>query len=172
MSRILIAYITKTGTTLEIALEIQKTLIQNSFEVDIKPIDQIQTVNGYSGIIVGAPINGMKWMPAAKGFIADHQSTLMHIPTAIWAVSYMAPTGYAFWRKAIQNDMNKIKVSINAGMVGVFGGKITAKLPLIARWVFGSPKNAPLDLRDWATIQAWTNDLVLYFDQNNSDNRL
>ena len=66
MSKILVAYVSKTGTTKEVAEEIGRILEEKGLEADVMEIPRVQGFEGYSGAVIGSPINGMRWLPEAN----------------------------------------------------------------------------------------------------------
>jgi len=72
--KILVAYISKTCTTEEIAKRIGEILSAkgsgNKYDVEVAPIDAVGSVQGYDRLILGSPINGMKVLPQFKEFFS------------------------------------------------------------------------------------------------------
>jgi len=54
----------------------------------------------------------------------------------------------------------RILLGFNPGKVAVFGARMASGLPGIFKLLFGIPKNAPSDNRDWVAIDAWTDSLA------------
>ncbi len=163
MTKILITYASATGTTKEIAGEIGKVLEEKGLVTELKAMSEVQELEKYSGVIMGAPINGMQWLPEASNFVEAHQGKLQQVPTACFLVSYLLMTGREGWKKVIRKSLNKVKAKINPVMVGMFGGKIGEDFPAVARFIFGIKKDAPKDARDWQTIRNWATELGAYF---------
>lgn len=162
MKRILITYATKTGTTKEVSEEIGKVLKQSDFDVDILPMSEVNEFEGYSGVVIGAPINGLNWIPEAVSFVENNKEALNNIPTAFFNVSYMLYHGRKIFRKAIRNSLGKIN-QIKPILVGSFGGKVQELFPAPARLIFGIKKDTPLDTRNWDDIRSWANELSSIF---------
>lgn len=163
MKKILVAYVTKTGTTQEVANEIASILEKNGLSAEVLAIKDLQKLEEYAGIVIGAPINGMKWLPEAGKFVEDNKSVLSNMPTALFVISYLFEHGRPFWHKKIQADIDAVKKKVNPAMVGVFGGRTTSRFPAPLRLLFGLPKDMPMDLRDWDAIRAWANELADVF---------
>jgi len=99
--KILVAYISKTGTTEEIAKRIGEILsakgAETNIDVEVAPIDAVGSVQGYDRLILGSPINGMKVLPQFKEFLSTKVAG-SNIPTDIFIISYLFERGRNFWK--------------------------------------------------------------------------
>lgn len=159
METTLIAYVSKTGTTREIALEIEKILREAGADARALPVSQVTSLSEYSRVVVGAPINGMRWVPEAVAFVTGFQDALRARPVAVFAVSYMHGRARPMWRRAIEKSVKAAAEIAGAGITGIFGGRIESELPGFARFLFGLPNGLPADARDWDAIRAWARQL-------------
>jgi menaquinone-dependent protoporphyrinogen oxidase len=156
--KILVAYISKTGTTEEIARRIGEILgakgAEKNIDVEVAPIDGIGSVRGYDRLILGSPVNGMKVLPQFKEFLGAKVAG-SNVPADIFIVSYLFERGRKVWKKAIRKDLEKIRTLAGASSAEIFAGRLPGPLPAFARFIFGTPKDLPLDMRDWGKIEAW-----------------
>lgn len=156
--KILVAYISKTGTTEEIAKRIGEILsakgAETNIDVEVAPIDAVGSVQGYERLILGSPINGMKVLPQFKEFLSTKVAG-SNIPTDIFIISYLFERGRNFWKNAIRKNVESIRTLAGASSVEIFAGRLSEPLPSFARFIFGTPKDLPLDMRDWGKIEAW-----------------
>lgn len=159
MSRILVTYYTKTGSTKEVAERIGSQLQGEHLEVDVMPMSAVSSLDGYSGVVIGAPINGMNWVPEAGQFVSTHQAALSQVPTAYFFLSYLIVEGRNNWKNTIKKSLNKVSEQVQPVQVGMFGGKVESAFPTVFRWLFGVRKDAPLDVRDWDAINNWAKSL-------------
>lgn len=155
----LIAYKTRTGTTQEIAQRIADVLKNKGIEVDVASIDSSPECSGYSRVVLGCPINGMKLVPEMEAYVMQ-KIVGKNVPVDLFVVSYMHDKGRAMWKKAIDRDVSRIASLAAAQNSIVFGGRIGSMLPGFARFIFGIPKDAPLDQRDWGLIESWAADIA------------
>lgn len=160
VSKILIAYISKTGTTKEISEEIGKIIEENGFQVEIRDMLNVQSLEDCSAIILGAPINGFRWLPEAEKFIADHKAELSNIPTAYFIVSYLLKAGRPSLQNKMKGTLKNAKGVVAPVFEGYFGGKVDSSFPAVFRLMFGVKKGTPYDVRDWDEIRAWAKDLA------------
>ncbi len=155
MSKLCIAYVTKTNTTKEIAEEIAKVAREKSWEVKVLPVSAVADIQEFDAILIGAPINGMQWLPEAVEFVKKNQAALKEISTSYYLVSYLMNSGGKRWKKMIGKSLNKISALVKPLMIGKFDGRVEDEFGTIPRLLFGLKKNTPLDLRDWDAIRAW-----------------
>ena len=158
MKRVLIAYVTKTNTTKEVAAEIRQVLEAQGFLTDVLPIADVASLTEYQAVIVGAPINGMNWHPDATAFVTRFQQELNAVPTSFFLVSYLLFTGCDFWKKIIRKRLDKVSALVKPVSVGMFGGRIEKPFPAFPRFMFGVKKGAPIDVTNLEDVRAWALD--------------
>lgn len=159
MKHILIAYGSKTGSTKEVAEEIARVMTSSKtgddrMVAEARPFAQAGSLEEYDGVIVGAPINGMRWLPEALSFVDANRGRLAKIPVAYFLLS-VAITGKSFLTKKVYKCLDPASVIVKPVKTGFFGGMMSAEPPAILRFAFGLPKNAPKDARDWDAVRKW-----------------
>lgn len=160
MNKVLIAYVTKTNSTKDAALEISAVLEENGFETDVIPFTDVVKIGDYDAVIIGAPINGMNWHPDASAFVAKYQTELNRVPTAYYFMSYILFLGCNFWKKAIDKSLDKVSLIVKPVKVGKFGGRLGKEFPAFARILFGVKKGSPIDLTDNMAVRKWAEEWV------------
>lgn len=155
MGAVLIAYISKAGSTKEIAEEIGKVLGESGIRTEIQDLLTLQDFGDYSAVVIGAPINGFRWLPEAEKFIEDHKDQLEKKQTAYFIVSYLLKTARASLRKKMGQTLEKAKSIVAPISEGYFGGRVDSNFPALFRLMFGVKKDAPMDVRNWDEIRAW-----------------
>lgn len=83
MTRILVAYATFAGTTVEVARAVGEEIAKSGWQVDVLPLSDIKDLEGYDGVVVGGPMI-MGWHRAALGFLKHYRKALQHIPLAVF----------------------------------------------------------------------------------------
>lgn len=159
MKKVLIAYTTKTGSTKEVAEKIGGIITESNIEVDVKNIDAVASVKSYDCVIVGAPINGMRWKQEAVDFVGIHQSDLVGTPTAYFLLSYTALLGRKMWRHQIEKAFDPVNRLVSPVKTAIFGGRVEGELPAVVRFLFGMPNETPKDQRDWELIEGWAREI-------------
>jgi len=155
MKRALIAHFTKTGTTREIASEIEKTLKEAGVEARVLPLSEVGDLAGYDAVILGAPINGMRWVPEAASFVEARRNALRSLPVAVFAVSYMYGAARPAWNRAIEKSLRAAAEAAGARISAVFTGRVGSPLPGFARFIFGVPRDLAADRVDREAVRAW-----------------
>lgn len=163
---ILIAYVSKTGTTGEIARRIGDILASrreagaggSSAIVSVKPIADVTSLEGVDRLVLGSPINGMKVLPEFRTFLQEKVAG-NGIPSALFIVSYLYLQGGAMWKRAVAREAEHMKELAGADSFAIFGGRLPAAMPGFARLLFGVRGNPPLDVRNWEEIERWAGGL-------------
>ncbi|HIH92826.1 TPA: flavodoxin [Methanosarcina acetivorans] len=169
-TRVLVAYATRYGSTQEIAEVIVATLRESGLEVDIEPAKEVKALEGYTAVVLGAPIYMLRWHKEAKSFLSRYREALMKRPVAVFALGpfYDEEEEWKEVRAQLDKELEKFPW-LTPVAIEIFGGKydeeklrfpdnILVRLP-------GSPlHNMPaIDIRDWDAIRDWASKLVAQF---------
>lgn len=161
-ARILVAYATRYGSTQEVAETIASTLREHELEVDLRPMRDVRTLNGYDAIVLGAALYMFHWPKDAIRFLAQHREALKQRPVAIFALGPVHdPYDEQEWQDSrAQLDKELAKFPwLTPIAIQMFGGTFDpAKLRFPISWL--ASKAPASDARDWTAIRAWTNDLA------------
>ncbi len=159
---ILIAYATRYGSTHEVAEQIAATLRESGLSVDVHPAKQVQSLDGYRAVVLGAPLYMFDWLKEARSFLARHRPLLEELPVAVFA---LGPTedkekDWAETRAQLDKVLSKYPW-LKPVAVELFGGKFDpARLTFPYNLVPGLKRMPVNDIRDWEAIRAWANDLT------------
>lgn len=156
--RILVGYATRTGSTVGVAEAIGKGLAARGFAVDVRPMREQSTVDGYDAVVLGSAINGAAWLPEAMSFLQSNAGSLSRIPFAAFCVHSMNGGPDEKQTKKRLAYLDGVRAIVKPGDEGFFLGKgpDPEDTSLIARWAFkafgGSGEG---DMRDWGKIGTW-----------------
>ena len=86
MKKILVTYATMAGSTAEVAQVVGEELTRSGFQVAVLPLSEVQNLDDYAGVVVGAPMI-LGWHREARRFLKQHRKTFLHIPLAVFAMA-------------------------------------------------------------------------------------
>jgi menaquinone-dependent protoporphyrinogen oxidase len=154
MSRLLIAYGSKRGSTREVAEAIADQL-RERFEVDARPADAAGDPAEYAGVVVGGSIYAGRWHPDAQRFLKRYADAFKTVPLAVFGMGpkSLEEADVASSRAQIDHSLAKLP-KLTPIAVGIFGGVIDP-----TKLSFPFNRLPACDARDWSAIRAWTADV-------------
>lgn len=162
--KILVAYVTKTGSTQEVAEKIAATLRESGLEVDILTIRNVRTLEGYGAVVLGAPLYMFHWHKDALSFLSRFKRAIENgLPVAIFAGGPFGKGDEKEWQEARkQLDQELAKFTwLKPMAVEIIGGKFDPAKIGFPLNLMPAIKQMPVsDLRDWNAIGAWVNNLA------------
>ena len=156
--KLLVTYASKYGSTAEIAEVIAKELQKRTYEVELKPIEDVDTLAGYDGFIIGSAVYAGGWMKPVARFLRSNQDLLADYP--VWFFS-SGPTGEGDPNEIMEGwnfpeNLEKVLETIKPKDIILFHGKIDMdKLNFAERMIIKSVKATIGDYRDWHVIRRW-----------------
>jgi Flavodoxin len=157
---VLVTYATRTRSTAEVAEVISEVLKARGFVVDVKPVKEKPSLDGYRGVILGSAIRMGRWLPEMTEFIRDNQAKLNEVPTAIFTV-HMLNTG----KGSVNHDAQRaytvpVRKMLDPVDEAFFAGKLDpSKLSFLDRVltkIMVDDQGLRVgDLRDWEKIGIW-----------------
>jgi menaquinone-dependent protoporphyrinogen oxidase len=156
MTRTLVAYASKLGSTGEIAEALAVELRAAGHEVDVQPVTAVRDIEGYGAVIIGSALYAAHWQRDANRFIQRHLAGLQALP--VWLFS----SGPLDSRLAIANlpiteHAKEVTSSIEARGHRTFGGRLLADAPVDPQVLATHPVG---DFRNWDDIQAWGREIA------------
>jgi menaquinone-dependent protoporphyrinogen oxidase len=85
MKRILVAYATMAGSTVDVARAVAEELASDDVQVDVLPISAVTNLAAYDVVVLGAPMI-MGWHRAALRFLRNNRGVFQHIPLAVFVM--------------------------------------------------------------------------------------
>ena len=164
---VLVAYASKHGSTEEVAETVAATLRDTGLSAALQPIHDVKTLEGYSAVVLGAPLYMFHWHKDALRFLSRFQKDIQNgLPLAIFAGGPFGKGDEEEWhevRREIDKELAKFPW-LKPVSVEVIGGRFD---PYHLRFPYNlipAMKSIPAnDLRDWIAIRAWAGSLVSKF---------
>lgn len=156
--RVLVTAASRHGSTVEIADEIGRVLRESGLGVDVEPIDEVDGLERYDGVILGSAVYVGRWLPSAIEFVQRHQAELSERP--VWLFS-SGPIGSPEPKPTTEpQDLADVGASIGARGHNVFAGKIDRnRLSFGEKTIVRVVRAAEGDYREWAVIDAWASEI-------------
>lgn len=104
-TKILVAYATASGSTIEVAKAIADSLSQDGANVDLQNIKDIKDLSSYNAIIVGAPMI-LGWHRDIVSFNVENQDRFKQVPVAYF-------TTQMHLTKLLEMDVNGIPIFLD-----------------------------------------------------------
>ena len=86
MNRMLVAYATMAGSTVEVAQAVGEEITKRGLQVDILPIGEVKALQAYDGVVVGGPMI-MGWHRTALNFLKKNRQAFQQIPLAVFVTA-------------------------------------------------------------------------------------
>ena len=154
---ILVGYATRYGSTQQVAEVIAETLRESRLVVDLKPLREVRSLDGYHAVVIGAPLFMFHWHKDALNFLSRQRQALQARPVAVFALGPVNdPYDNMEWQDSrAQLDKELAQFPWFSPLaLEIFGGKYdpaTLRFPLK---IFAGAAPAS-DIRDWDAIRAW-----------------
>lgn len=164
--KVLVAYASTHGSTQEVAEAIAATLREHELTVDLQPMRNVRTLEGYNAVVLGAPLYIFHLHKDALRFLSRYRMALANLPVAIFAGGPFGTGDGNEWqevRKQLDQELAKF-LWLKPAAVEIIGGKFDpAKLHFPYRLIPALRQMPPSDLRDWEAIRAWSIGLAVQF---------
>ena len=86
MKRILVAYATMAGSTVEVAQAVGEEIAKSGLQVDVLPLSEVHDLAAYDGVVLGGPMI-MGWHRAALRFLKKNRGAFQRIPLAVFVTA-------------------------------------------------------------------------------------
>jgi len=156
--RVLVGYVTRCGSTAEVADAIAAVLRASDLNVDVRPAREVRSLDGYDAVVLGAPLYFGKLLGDAPRFLARQRSTLQALPVAVFTLGAASDKPEERQAAEASFDAQMARCAwLKPASTRAFGGRWD---PELLRFPFSLLKKAlqaqpSSDARDWAAIDAW-----------------
>ncbi len=159
--KILVAYATRAGSTIDVAQAIGKKLAEDGLLVDVKPIKNISSLNGYQAVVLGSAIRRGAVLPEVTDFVKTNKDELKKITVACFIVCMILREDTEENRKKAASYLEPLRAELYFIDTGLFAGKLDysrlnfIEVVIIKNFI-GTPEG---DMRDWQKINDWAGNL-------------
>jgi len=170
---VLVVYASAQGSTREIAQHVASRMAVALGKVECRSVEEVQSVSGYGAVVVGSAIHNQAWLAPAMLFFTQHASELAKRP--VWAFSVgmsealpkpFRKRGAALQQKRLQRvQFRDVPLRGHEVFSGVYEAH---QMPVLLRVLFRLTGGRFGDLRDWAAIDAWTDQITAQLTQPSS----
>lgn len=170
--KILIAFASKYGSTREVAHAIEQRLYEKGASVEVWPVESVNSLDGYSAVIMGSAIRFGQWLPEALNFVKKFKAPLNRMPTAIFSVHMLALDDSETSRKQRQSYTEPVRKILTPEAEIFFAGKIEPERLSFIERLMARAVHAPAgDLLDWQVVRDWADELYpALIAKSSSDN--
>ena len=164
MTRVLVTYASKHGSTEEIARAIAHELRERNLDVDCVDVGDA-SLGVFDAVILGSAVYMGRWRSEARHFLKKHLDTLSTIP--FWIFS-SGPVGEKADDEIEENSKwlephRILELAEAAGLRGhtVFGGRLpTDPHGFVENSMVRNTPEEFRDSRDWAAIGRWADEVA------------
>ena len=158
MMPLLVVYASRHGATAGIAARIATRLVDSGASVDLRLVDEVETLDAYDAVVLGAPVYDQSWPPEANAFVAGNREALAARPLWLFSVGAFGDTKRLIGPLTHKEPkgIGEVRAELRACEYRVFQGVIQKhRWPFWSRVFFHVFGGRFGDHRDWPTIDAW-----------------
>jgi menaquinone-dependent protoporphyrinogen oxidase len=159
--KILVAYATRAGSTIEVADSVAYHIAGKGYRVELRHINEVSDLSSYSLIIIGSAIRMGNVTPEIKSFVEKRKNEIETIPTAYFVVCLTLKDDTSDNREKVKEYLSPLRIIVQPFAEGYFAGKMDySKLKRMDRFIVKRMVKAPEgDFRDWKLIREWAEEL-------------
>jgi menaquinone-dependent protoporphyrinogen oxidase len=157
VTRTLVIYASKHGSTEDVARWIGSYLRDQGHDVDVRDAALVPDVEPYDAVIVGGSLYMGRWHADARAFLRLRRAALDERELAVFALGPLTLEGdqAADSRKQLESALRHL--GVQPQFVAVFGGVVDPE-----KLHFPFNRMPETDARDWDEIAAWASEVALH----------
>jgi menaquinone-dependent protoporphyrinogen oxidase len=161
MTRTLVAFASKHGSTEEVARAIGAQLGEAGHDVDIRDAAVVTNLDAYEGVVLGGSLYVGRLHPDAREFLRRHQAAFGGRPLAVFALGPRTLGAHEVADSRKQLDSALARLDLQPTLVTIFGGVVQPR-----KLRFPLNRIPQSDARDWSAIAAWTDQVAARFSDS------
>ena len=166
-SPLLVAYTTQSGSTAEVAQAVGSAIHELGLAVNVLRMSAVKSLDGYQGLIVGAPLYAGRFPRECHQFIAAHRAALAGMRPWLFVLGPTRNEAADFEgaHKQAEAELNRYPW-LRVAELHIFGGRFDMDhLAFPFRLVRYLPasllRRIPTgDIRDWNAIREWAQQIA------------
>ena len=156
---VLVAYASRRGATRAIAERIAGRMRADGLDVHLDPLLGREQVGRFQAVVLGSPIYSHQWEREAVDFCRRNATALADHP--VWTFSVGWPAHGSTAPPPDARNLAQVHRLVAVREHRFFLGALdAAELPVFQRLVLRLRGHTWGDLRDWAGIDAWTDEIA------------
>jgi menaquinone-dependent protoporphyrinogen oxidase len=156
--KVLICAASRHGSTSEIATAIADALNREGIEADVRRPEEVASLTGYDGIVLGSGVYAGRWLGPVKQLIEREAATLATRP--VWLFS-SGPLGDPLKPEQDPEDVELLLKRTHAIGHRTFAGKIDKRqLGIAEKAIFAVVRAPEGDFRPWPSIAEWAAEIA------------
>jgi menaquinone-dependent protoporphyrinogen oxidase len=171
---LLVVFASRHGATAEIAARVATRLVEAGASVDVRLVNEVETLDHYDAVVLGAPVYDQSWPPEANAFVAGNREALAARPLWLFSVGAFGDTKRLIGPLTHKEPkgLGEIRAELGAREYRVFQGVIHKhQWPFWSRLFFHAFGGRFGDHRDWAEVEAWADAIARETTQLAADQR-
>jgi len=157
--RVLVTAASKYGATAGIAEAIGRRLEDESLEVDVVPIEEVDDLGPYDSVVLGSGVYAGHWLKPARRFVAEHAGELASKQTWLFSSGPIGDPPKPEGDAAVK--LGDLATKTGAHEHRVFAGKLDkSRMTFADRAIVTAVRSPEGDFRDWKEIAEWAEDIA------------
>ena len=153
--RVLVAYASAMGSTGAVAATIGETLGASGYCVDVKPIQENLSIEGYQAVLLGSAVQHGNWLPEAVDYVKSNQWALNRVAVALFTVHIANLGKDETSHKNRLAYLDAVRPLLQPVDEIFFAGKFDRRSAALLLPGWAARLVPPLDFRNWKVIRAW-----------------
>lgn len=169
MTRVLVSYASRFGSTREVATRIADRLRVRGCEVRVCSVEDGVSMNGYEAVVLGSGVYDGSWTTDATAFVRRQAGDLAHKPVWLFSVGSFGDRHPVIGRLMLKEpkEIGEFEQLIHPRGYRVFAGVIDLEhWPTWARLLFQALGGRDGDNRSWPNIDGWADQIARALDRN------
>ena len=159
---VLVTYASRFGSTRGVAERIAARLAEHGSRVELNSVNEVEDVRAYDAIVFGGAVFSQRWMPEGEEFVRRNLGALADRPVWLFSVGTFGDSKRFIGplMKREPKGIRDLERAIHPRDYRVFAGVIDRhQWPFFSRLFYYALGGRLGDNRDWASVDAWAQEI-------------